>query len=143
MITYWDTSAFVPLLVLEPGSAACRRLWHATDVPLATRLLFVETAAALEQAHRIGRIGGGQLRILMAELESYWDSFGIVELDDKLMRASAKAAGRFALRGYDAVHCAAGLAVSRDPAAVLISGDSRLLAAWQASGAATADTAPR
>jgi uncharacterized protein len=139
MISYWDTSALIPLLVQEPASPACRRLWDATTNPIATRLLYVEAAAALHQAHRLGRIDPAQLKRLVADLDSYWDGFSVLELDDALASSAAALAGKYALRGYDAVHCAAGLTLAADPTSVLASGDGRLLAAWRSAGAATFD----
>ena len=54
MIGYLDTSAFIPLLIDEPTSEACRRFWDDADVIVSSRLLYVETAAALAQAGRMG-----------------------------------------------------------------------------------------
>ncbi|HEX3813356.1 MAG TPA: PIN domain-containing protein [Mycobacteriales bacterium] len=51
-----DTSAFVPLIVQEPGSASCRRIWNDRDVVISSRLLYVETAAALARARRMKRL---------------------------------------------------------------------------------------
>lgn len=42
------------------------------------------------------------------------------------------------LRGYDATHCAAAVAVN-DPELVAASGDGRLLGAWQAEGVTVRD----
>ncbi|MGF9663281.1 type II toxin-antitoxin system VapC family toxin [Arthrobacter crystallopoietes] len=136
MITYWDTSALVPLLVEEPASAGCRRLWDATSTPVSTRLLYVEAAAALHQGYRMDRMNSSQLRHVVRELDAYWTNFSVIELDDRLTRSAAEMAGEHGLRGYDAVHCAAGLVVAGDPLAVLASGDGKLLSAWRASGAA-------
>ncbi len=138
MITYWDTSAFIPLLVAEQGSVLCRELWDGSSAVVSTRLLFVEAAAALHQAHRLGRIDRAQLESCLAGLDEYWEGFDVVELTGPLMHLGAEAAGRHGLRDYDAVHCAAGLLIAQDPSAVLISGDARLLSAWQSDGAATA-----
>lgn len=49
MITYSDPSAFVPLLIDEPGSVFCRKLGDDSDAVATSRLLYVETAAALAQ----------------------------------------------------------------------------------------------
>jgi uncharacterized protein len=54
-------------------------------------------------------------------------------------RSSSAAAHRHGLRGYDAVHCAAALAVTEDDV-VAASGDRDLLAAWRADGLAVVDT---
>lgn len=50
MITYLDMPAFIPLLVQEPASADCRRIWDAASASVTTRLLYVEATAALHQA---------------------------------------------------------------------------------------------
>lgn len=144
MITYWDSSAVVPLLVAEAGSATGRELWDHSASVVSTRLLFVEASAALQQAHRIKRINTAQLGHCLSSLDEYWSAFDVVEFNDSLMHEGAEAAGRFGLRGYDAVHCAAGLLVAKDPSAVLVSGDIKLLAAWHSAGATTATiSAPR
>ncbi|MGH3568722.1 MAG: hypothetical protein ACRDRH_22385 [Pseudonocardia sp.] len=54
MIGYLGTSAFVPLLVAEAGSIECRRFWNDADDVVASRLLFIEAAAALAQGARQG-----------------------------------------------------------------------------------------
>ncbi|HEY5854858.1 MAG TPA: type II toxin-antitoxin system VapC family toxin [Aldersonia sp.] len=56
MIGYLDTSALVPLLVAEPISPACRRLWDDADAVVSCRLMYVEVAAALAQAQRMDRL---------------------------------------------------------------------------------------
>ncbi|WP_288026727.1 type II toxin-antitoxin system VapC family toxin [Arthrobacter sp.] len=142
MITYWDTSAFVPLLIAEADSVAYRELWDGSVAVVSTRLLYVEASAALHQAHRIGRLDSSQLQTILSTLDDYWPGFNVVELDEALMLHGAEAAGRFRLRGHDAVHCAAGLLIAADPHAVLVSDDARLLAAWQSAGAATAAISP-
>lgn len=66
MIGYLDTSAFVPLLIDEPTSAACRRFWDDADEVVSSRPRYVETAAALAQARRLGRRSGEAAEILGA-----------------------------------------------------------------------------
>jgi uncharacterized protein len=55
------------------------------------------------------------------------------------MSTAAHLALVYSLRGYDATHCAAALAVL-DSDLVAASGDKRLLAAWQQEGVAVRDT---
>lgn len=52
MIAYFDSSAFVPLILDEPSSEYARRLWLQVDRVASTRLLYVESRAALARAHR-------------------------------------------------------------------------------------------
>lgn len=139
MIVYLDTSAFVPLLVEEPGSALCRRLWDEADAVVSCRLLFVETAAALAQAHRLGRLTAENHRTSLRLLEDLWPQFDVVELGDGLVRQAAVLAGRFGLRGYDAVHCAAA-EILADADTVAASGDRLLLDAWAGLGVSAIDT---
>ncbi|MFE7718813.1 type II toxin-antitoxin system VapC family toxin [Nocardia rhizosphaerihabitans] len=139
MIGYLDTAAFIPLLVVEPGSAACRRFWDLADDVVSCQLLYVESAAALAQAHRMGRLDTAELRAAMRLRDDFWQQINVTEVDEKLIRAAAGFAEEYALRGYDAVHCAAAAQLD-DPDLVAASGDQKLLAAWKALGIATFDT---
>lgn len=139
MITYWDTSAVIPLLIREPSSDTCRRLWDSSSTAVTTLLLYVEASAALHQAHRLSRIDSSQLDELLTAFETYWDSLVVLGMGEGLIRHAAKLSGLHGLRGYDAVHCAAGLSMIDDADAVLVSGDKKLLDAWRVSGAVTAD----
>ncbi|MGW5435050.1 type II toxin-antitoxin system VapC family toxin [Nocardia asteroides] len=139
MIGYLDTSAFIPLLVAEPGSAACRRFWDVADDIVACRLLYVESSAALAQAHRMGRLDEIALRSAMRLRDEYWQQLNVTEVDEALIRTAADFAQAHALRGYDAVHCAAAAQLDDDDL-VVASGDRKLLAAWKALGIATFDT---
>lgn len=138
MIGYLDTSAFVPLLVAEPSSAACRRFWDDTDDVVASRLLYVESAAALAAAARSGRLTKREHARSIELLDGLWAEMDVADVDDGLVRRAAALAGAFALRGYDAVHCASAEQLG-DEDLVAASGDRKLLAAWSALGVATFD----
>lgn len=138
MIVYLDTSALVPLLVDEPTSANCRRLWDSADEAVTCRLTYVETAAALAQAQRLGRIAVAEHDAALLALDELWSELAIVEFDTDLMHRAAGAGARNALRGYDAVHCAAAELIA-DEQTVAASGDRALLDAWDRLGIATAD----
>lgn len=129
----------MPLLVAEPSSALCRRVWVDADAVVSCRLLYVETAAALAQALRMDRLTVRQHRATVAALEDLWSQLDVVEIDDPLVRRAADLARRFGLRGYDAVHCAGAEQLS-DPELVAVAGDRRLLDAWHQLGLATVDT---
>lgn len=139
MIGYLDTSAFVPLLVREPSSAACRRFWDDTDAVVSSRLLYVETAAALAQAHRMARLDDQAYASCRQLLDQLWPQLEVVEVDEPLVRRAAELADLLALRGYDAIHCAAAEQLD-DSDLVAASGDKRLLDAWKALGVASFDT---
>lgn len=138
MICYFDTSAFVPILVDEPSSPACAELWNLADAVTTTRLLYVETAAALARALRSGRVSVSKLRTALHNLDELWPEFAIVELDAELTQRAAQLAVKSSLRGYHAVHCAA-VEQLADSDLVAASGDHALLAVCRDLGVATAD----
>ena len=139
MIVYLDTSALVPLLIEEPSSTACRRLWDDADDVVSSRLGYLEIAAALSQARRLDRLTSKQQRSALNGLDEIWSQMQIAEIDQPLVARAARLADQFALRGYDAVHCASAEVLSGDTV-VAGGGDRQLLAAWQALGINTFDT---
>jgi predicted nucleic acid-binding protein len=141
VIVYFDTSAFVPLLVSEPGSGLCRRLWDDADDVVTTRLLFVETAAAVAQAQRLGRLTARQHQSMLRILDRLWAEFAIVEVDEGIVSRAAELAHTCALRGYDAVHCASAEQLD-DGDLVVAAGDRKLLEACASLALTTADINP-
>lgn len=139
MITYFDTSALLTLLVAEPGSALCRRLWNDADDVVSSRLLYVEAAATLARAARMGRLTTTDHSSALGLLDELAAELDMVEIDDLLVRRAAALAREFELRGFDAVHCAAAEQLSTDDL-VVASGDQALLAVCRGLGMATADT---
>jgi predicted nucleic acid-binding protein len=139
VILYLDTSAFVPLLIDEPPSQTCGALWDVADQLVTTRLTYVEVAAALAAAQRLGRITSKEHDAGRERLTELWPEFDVVEFDEQLMAAAAQAAMARGLRGYDSVHFAAAVAVN-DEYLVATAGDRRLLDAWRAEGIAVIDT---
>ncbi|MGI8524235.1 MAG: type II toxin-antitoxin system VapC family toxin [Nocardioides sp.] len=139
MILYVDTSALVPLVVHEASSGACGELWDAAERVTTTRLAYIEAAAAFALAQRLGRISPGDAEAARESLQELWTVFDVVEIDEPLMASAARLARTHALRGYDATHCAAAVALNDDQV-VAATGDLRLLAAWRAEELAVRDT---
>ncbi|WDZ90989.1 type II toxin-antitoxin system VapC family toxin [Nocardiopsis sp. HUAS JQ3] len=139
MICYFDTSAFVPLLIEESGSEQCLRLWEAADSVVSSRLLCAEAAAALAQAERMSRITSTAYTQAMELLEGLWEEVNVLDVDQVLVERAAGLAREFGLRGYDAVHCAS-VERLKSGELVVACGDRRLLDACEALGMATGDT---
>jgi predicted nucleic acid-binding protein len=133
VIAYFDTSAVVPLLVAEPGSARAASLWAGADRVVSVRLMYPETRAALAQAERRGRLTARQLRDAVTGFDSLFEEIDIVEVDHALARRAGELAEARQLRGYDAVHLAAADRV-HDPSVVVVAGDGALLDAATAEG---------
>jgi uncharacterized protein len=72
LILYVDTSALVPLLISEPASGVCGELWDSADSLLTTRLSYIEAAAALAMAHRMGRISRADVEASRSVLDQLW-----------------------------------------------------------------------
>ena len=138
MIGYFDTSAFVPLLVAEPSSPSCRRFWNDADAVISSRLLYVEAAAALAQAHRMRTITQRSHRRALGLLDRFWSELDVLEVEDTVVFDAARLAREHDLRGYDAVHCASAERIAASDL-VAASGDRQLLRAWAAVGVATYD----
>lgn len=137
MIVYFDTSAVVPLIVEEPSSAMCIRLWNEATRAVSVRLMYAEARAALAQAQRMARLSQDELATAVGQLDVLTGQMSFIEVTQRLMSAAGALAETHQLRGYDAVHLAAAQAMA-DGDAVLISGDRRLIDAAAREGLATA-----
>jgi predicted nucleic acid-binding protein len=138
VIAYFDTSAVMPLLIAEAGSARAASLWDGADRVVSVRLVYPETRAALAQAERLGRLTARHLRVAVTEFDAFFEEMDLVEVDDALARRAGELAEARQLRGYDAVHLAAADRV-RDPNVVVIASDGALLEAAAAEGLAVAE----
>jgi uncharacterized protein len=136
MIAYLDTSAFVPLLINEPTTSYFYDVWERADRVLATRLTYIEASSAIARAYQSGRLDDEGYMDAVAKRDVAWRAFEIIELDELLMRRSAELAREFGLRGYDAVHCAAGELADEDEF-IAASNDAALLVAWRSLGLTT------
>jgi predicted nucleic acid-binding protein len=140
VITYFDASAFVPLLINEAGTALSTRLWYASDSAISSRMMYVEAAAALAQAKRLARVSHRGHAAALRLLDELWSRVDLVEANDDLVARAADLAHSESLRAYDAVHCASAESVS-DRNLVVATGDKALLAACSRLGMTTANTA--
>ena len=73
-------------------------------------------------------------------LDGFLTDLDVVEIDQRLVHDARQCAADAPLRGFDAVHCAAGLLFAGQTDSVIVSGDQQLLTAWRFFGARTIDT---
>jgi predicted nucleic acid-binding protein len=133
VIAYFDTSAVIPLVIGEPSSATCARVWNEAARSISVRLLYPEARAALARAERVGRITKSQHAAAVAELETLVREIDHVEITAQLARNAGDLAQAHQLRGYDAVHLAAAMA-ALDAELVLVTGDHDLAGAARSLG---------
>jgi hypothetical protein len=139
VIAYFDTSALIPLIIDEPSTVVCQRLWNDASRVASVRLLFAEACAALGRARRIGRLTTPRLDKAIVMLDEIVAELDHVEVTEDLIRSAGALARTHGLRGYDAVHLAAGSKVSDDDV-VFVTGDSNLATAARTLGIAVANT---
>lgn len=136
MITYFDTSSLLKVLIEEEGSDRASLIWDTADALVSVALIVVESRAALAAARRGRRLGIGQHRRAVLELSALIEEMHIVDVDDELLEHASRLAEEENLRGHDAVHLAAAMAV--EPT-VFSSADADLCAAAQRVGLHVAD----
>ena len=113
-IVYFDSSAFVKLLVEEDDSDIAAALWDGCDAAVSSRLAYPEVSAALAAARRAHRLGAEEQHQAQAIWEEYWAATRAVELTEKIAHRAGHLAAAHALRGADAVHLASVLAIGVD-----------------------------
>jgi uncharacterized protein len=110
-IVYFDSSAFVKLVVEEDGSEVAATLWDGCDAAVSSRLAYPEVRAALAAAGRAHRLTPAEQRRGEAMWEDFWAATRTVELTEIITAHAGHLASRHAMRGADAVHLASLLAV--------------------------------
>jgi hypothetical protein len=138
VIAYFDTSAFVPLAIEEPISAAAQELWDGAHRVVSARILYPEARAALAMAWRLERITSRRLRAAVSVIDDRVSQIDAVEINPALARDAGELAEHMGLRAYDAVHLAAAQAVREDEL-VVVAKDRALRAAATRLGLMTAN----
>lgn len=110
MTPYLDTSALLKLYVDEPESDA---VWRTIgDATVSTcRMTWAEAFAALARRERESPSSGTTWNTARERLAADWTAFHVIDLTQALVERAGEFACVFALRGYDAVQLATGLAV--------------------------------
>lgn len=132
-IVYFDSSAFVKLIIDEDGSEQAAILWDGCDAAVSSRLAYPEVRAALAAAGRGHRLDVDDLHRAEALWEEFWSATRAVELTEAITTHAGELAGAHSLRGADAVHLASVLAVGIDVTLFAV-WDKRLQAGARAAG---------
>jgi hypothetical protein len=131
-LVYFDSSAFVKLLVEEDGSVLAAELWDGCDAAVSSRLAYPEVRSALAAASRNHDLDARDLVSAQRTWEEYWAATRPVELTKSVARLAGQLASDHALRGADAVHLASALA-TQDPDLIVAVWDRRLHAGARAT----------
>ena len=112
-LIYFDSSAFVKLVVEEEGSDVAAALWDGCDAALSSRLAYAEVCGALASALRNHDLNAAGHREALREWKRFWAAIRPVELTELVTQQAGELARSHALRGADAIHLASALAVDR------------------------------
>ncbi len=132
-VVYFDSTAFLKLVVDEPGSDLAANLWDGCDAAVSSRLAYPEVCAALAAAGRSGRLNSRESSVAMQLWENFWSATRQVKMSGPVTERAGKLAQVHSLRGADAVHLASALAL--DSSQVLFAAwDLRLRAGAESAG---------
>jgi len=135
-MSFWDSSALLPLVVNEPASAVARRLVKARGLPVVWWGSLVECVSALERRFRAGQLKHDERREsgrLLTELAGAWSE---VQPSQSLRERALRLLSSHNLRAADALQLAAALiwAEERPAGRVFVSLDERLRQAARQDG---------
>ena len=132
-IVYFDSSAFLKLVVEEDGSEVAATLWDGCDAAVSSRIAYPEVRAALAAAGRSHRLDPTEQSRAEVLWEDFWAGTRTVELTETITAHAGHLASRYALRGADGVHLASLLAVGAGEALFAV-WDQRLRNGAEAAG---------
>lgn len=138
MIACFDTSAIVPLVLEEQGTARARDAWQSASRRIVAAVTTTELHAALAAASRAGRFDEVVLAHALRTADQLLADCEHRVIDRALATVAARLAVEQRFRGYDAIQCAVGLEL-HEAGAVGVAGDRALLGAWSGRGLPTID----
>ena len=137
MITCFDTSAMVKLLIGEDGAGVVGQLWARATDPYASIVGYAELRGSIARGLRGGRIAAGDYSTARLELERLWQTVVEIGLNSEVARFAGALADKHALGALDAIHLASALSIATpDDRPTFITFDQRLAEAALAEGLA-------
>ena len=133
---YWDSSAIISLLVVEPESAGRTVLLKEDEQAVTWWASRVECAFALNRLFREHTLDGKGLTQALGNLESFCETCLEILPSEEVRKRALRLLRIHPLRAEDALQLAAALVASReDPASLaLITSDERLKSAAEREG---------
>ena len=127
-MTFWDSSALVPLIVEEPASDSCRALLFDSVAPVVWTLTLVEVVSSLRRKEREGGLDPSQLQLALARLDALATAWTEVASVGAVKAKARRLLAVHSLRAADSLQLAAALVIAEDdPARVsFVTRDVRL-----------------
>lgn len=114
---FWDTSAWVPLLLAEPSTPAVEEILRADPDPVIWWGSAVECASALAGAARQGRLTPDDLQTALGTLRAMREFAFEVDPTEEVRSRAMRLLSVHELRAADALQLAAGLVWCREQTA--------------------------
>lgn len=106
---YADSSVIVKRYYQEPGTARVRERWTTAERVFTSRVSYAEVHAALARKHRDGGLRATPFRTIASAFEAEWPAYDQILVDSATLADVRRLVRKHPLRGYDAIHLAAGL----------------------------------
>jgi uncharacterized protein len=128
VILYLDTSSLVKLYVEEGDSADVVALVKSAEVTATSIVAYAEARAAFARRRREKALTVAEHKRILTGFDEDWESYLIVQLQDKSVRTAGDLADKHGLRGFDAIHLASAMTLrdALNTAVVFSSSDQRL-----------------
>lgn len=110
---YADSSVIVKRYYEEPGSLRVRERWATAERVFTSRVSYAEVHAAVARKHREGGLSAALFRTVASAFETEWPAYDQILVDIATLADVRSLVRRHPLRGYDAIHLAAGLWLRR------------------------------
>ena len=106
MVLYLDTSALVKLYLDEEGSGTVHEAVEAVGSVATSTVTYAEARAAFARRRRVGDLDGEGAGSLARALDRDWPTYVRLAVSNLVAYRAGEMAGRYALRGFDAIHLA-------------------------------------
>jgi predicted nucleic acid-binding protein len=117
VVRFWDTSALIPLVVAERGTALAERLLRADPAVVVWTLTRVELLSALARRRREEPAAARRLLGANREILAAWPRWSEVTAVEVVRRHAERVVDTHAIRAADALQIGAALvAAAEDPA---------------------------
>ncbi len=137
MRIYFETSAFMKILLGEPEADLARVAWDDADRIATSLITWTEALATVGAAVRNGTLAADEVTLVRSTLERMWRQCDLVDVTAAIAAVAGDLAEAWRLRSLDAIHLASVLEVADDQT-VLQTWDRRLAAAARSMGLAVA-----
>jgi predicted nucleic acid-binding protein len=121
VILYLDTSSLVKIYVEEEGSVDVASMVRRSRTVASSIIAYAEARTAFARRFREGAFTKPKYKSLLSTFEKDWDDYLQVKVTREVVRLAGNLADKHALRGFDALHLASAIALTKSGMPVIFS----------------------